>query len=72
MSCNTKPVDPEDLDLDYNREPVCPHCGAEKRDAFEIFGTRSDDAETECDGCEKPFAVTRHVEVTYSTRKVSE
>jgi hypothetical protein len=64
------PTDP--LDLKYNSEPVCPHCGCKKKDAWEInFGDDLEGStETTCDGCEEEFRVERNVEVTYTTSKI--
>jgi uncharacterized Zn-finger protein len=55
-----------DLDLAYNREPVCPHCGHKHADAWEWM---ADEGEHDCDKCEEPFRYTREVEVTYTTTK---
>jgi diadenosine tetraphosphatase ApaH/serine/threonine PP2A family protein phosphatase len=61
-----------DLDLKYNREPVCPHCGHVHRDAWEWdFGPGGgSDIEIECYACGLVFFVSRNVEVTYTTAKV--
>jgi len=57
----------DDLRLRFNPHPVCPHCGHVDHDAWEHdFGSR-DAIETDCDACEKPYRIVRHVEVTYST-----
>src|ERR1035437_6197215 len=66
-ACNSGPIATA-----YEREPVCPHCGHEHRDAWEWdFGTGMEgEATFECDHCEKEFVCSREVEVTYSTRKV--
>lgn len=55
---------PSDLDLSYNRDPVCPYCGHKMQDAWEL---PSDDGEADCGECLKPFLYSRHVDVTYST-----
>lgn len=59
------------FDTDYQTNPVCPHCGAEKGDAWEIdFGRRGyEQVEIACPRCETGYLVTRHVEVTYCTEK---
>lgn len=49
---------------DYEDEVVCPHCGYEHGDSWEM-----DDGEHDCPECEKSFHLERHVSVTYSTRK---
>ena len=60
------------MDLKYNRDPVCPHCGNKKGDAWEIdFGDNCEgDAEITCGGCEQEYFCERHIEVTYSTAKI--
>ena len=51
---------------------VCPHCGYEDRDSWEInFGPGLEGETTEeCGNCCESFIVCREVSVTYSTRKV--
>ena len=52
---------------DYLPRPKCPHCGYEMNDAHEL---RLSDGETEtidCGECDKPFRVTFHMSVSYST-----
>ena len=58
-------------DLDWNDSPVCPHCGKEVRDFWELM-LDDDGASTEidCDYCDKPMKVTMCLDVTYSTAKV--
>lgn len=53
-----------DGDVDYTDEIVCPHCGYEHSDSWEMR-----EGEHECSDCCRPFDVTRNVEVTYSTTK---
>lgn len=64
---------PEGLDLKFNTEPVCPHCGHHQRDAWEInFGDSMEgSAEIECGACDEPFFVEREVTVTYTTAKIT-
>ena len=50
---------------DYTDEPVCPHCGNEMSDAWEL---QHEVNEVDCGWCDKPMKVIRHIEVTYSTR----
>ena len=54
------------IDHEYTREPICPYCGYEKRDAWEL----SDDGETECGECEREYSFTRNVSVTWSTEPI--
>lgn len=59
---------------DYTTQPICPYCGYETRDAWEIdFGSDMEgDAEINCGKCEKIFFVCRQVTVTYSTLQVKD
>ena len=51
---------------------ICPHCGHEDHDSWEIdFGPGCEGETTiECSDCDKPFFATRYCDVTYSTAKV--
>ncbi len=60
-----------DFDTDYTRKPVCPHCGYIMRDTTDLDSDDEETCEIECGDCEKPYEVTTHVRVTYSTLKVS-
>jgi transcription elongation factor Elf1 len=56
---------------DYTRDIVCPHCGHEDRDSWEVGrGEEGDLGEQECGSCEKPFTAQRHVSITYSSEKL--
>ena len=63
----------DDFALSYNPFPVCPWCGAEVRDAWEL-DLRNDgqSVETDCDKCDRLMVVFVHHAVTYSTRKTKE
>ena len=54
-------------DHSYTNEVVCPWCGHEHRDSWEMS-----DGETECHDCERSFEIERQVDVTYSTSKLRE
>jgi transcription elongation factor Elf1 len=56
----------EEFDTLYQDEIVCPHCGYEHSDSWEV---KHNDGEYNCDSCGKKFHYERHIEVTYSTRK---
>lgn len=62
------PSDEDDeIETEFTDDPVCPKCAHKVADAFEL----SDDTEIECTGgCGAVFAVTRHVEVSYTTTLV--
>lgn len=59
---DTKPT--IEIDHEYTNEIVCPHCGYEYTDSWEM-----QDGKRNCCECDKPFSVDRDVSVTYSTRK---
>ena len=60
---------PEDIDHDYTKEIVCPYCGHEQSDSWEIMGN-DEDGETDCDECEKSFRWSAHIDITYCTEKM--
>jgi uncharacterized Zn-finger protein len=62
----------DDLDLKYNSEPICPHCGKTYGDAWEInfHGDMEGSTEITCGTCEQDFFVERNIEVTYTTAKI--
>lgn len=52
----------------YTSEIVCPHCGHEHSDSWEMGRERDDESfETECAECEQKMTVERHYDVTYNT-----
>ncbi len=55
-------------------DAVCPWCGAEQRDSWEISLSNGEyeegDGEYDCQSCEKTFIISRYCEVTYSTKKI--
>ena len=59
----------KDPDYSHTNEIVCPYCGAEQCDSWELFLDDREDAEDECGECGKAFFVTQHVSVTYSSSK---
>ena len=63
-----------ETNTEYERDPVCPHCGYKHKNACEWnFGDSMEGENTfECDQCEKEFLCTRNVQVTYSTKKIKE
>lgn len=64
----------DDLDLKFNTEPVCPKCGHRMFNACDLSfgGDIEGESEIECGECETPYIVKREVEITYSTRLVSQ
>lgn len=58
----------------YTRNIICPYCGWEDKDSWEVFdGEDGDGAETEvdCGNCEKTFSVILNVEFSYTSKKIS-
>lgn len=54
------------FETDYTDLITCPYCGYKDRDSWE-FG--EDYGEWDCGHCGETILVSRHVHVTYSTRK---
>lgn len=62
-------AEPTEFDTEYTRAPICPHCGKEMTDAWELQLHDSDYQEVECGWCEKPYSVTCCISVDYCTYK---
>lgn len=60
-----------DIDHEYTQEIVCPFCGCEFIDSWDVESDKEDIGLIECGECEKDFYATRHIEVTYSTEKAT-
>jgi DNA-directed RNA polymerase subunit RPC12/RpoP len=54
-----------DKDTDYTGEVVCPWCGYEHGDSWEMT-----EGETECGECGRKFEMTRDVSVSYCTSRI--
>ena len=55
----------------FTDEPICPHCGYEMRDSWELgLGPGKEDTETDCGECEKPMDVHVYVTYYYTTSKL--
>jgi hypothetical protein len=57
-----------EFDCEYTDAIVCPYCGHEQSDSWEICGDRND-GETDCGECEKKFSYSRDFTVNYTTHK---
>jgi hypothetical protein len=55
----------KEVSHEYTNEIVCPWCGYEMGDSFEM----PEDGEEECSECEKTFSYCRNVSVSYSTNR---
>ena len=58
----------EEIDCEYTDEIVCPYCGYELGDSYEL----GESGEYDCDKCGKEFEYHQHIEVTYCTYKITE
>jgi hypothetical protein len=59
-----------DKNTEYTTHAICPHCGYEDKDSWEIGDGGEGDFEVDCGHCDKPFLCSRQVSVYYSTKKV--
>ena len=60
----------KEIDCSYTDEIVCPHCGYEFSDSWELPMKRDgDNTEIECDECQKKFTVYLSVTYAYSSDK---
>lgn len=62
-------MDEEEIDHEYTDEIICPYCGYEFSDSFEINSGEEDLGLIKCDECGKSFYAIRNIEITYSTEK---
>ncbi len=58
---------PHEWDCNGTSDPICPYCGEEQGDFWEVS---ADSGETECSTCARPFFYERQVSVEYSTSPV--
>ena len=56
----------------YTDKPICPICGYEERDAWDInFGPGVEgDIEHDCGACGETYLLSRHASITYSSKKI--
>ncbi len=57
----------KEIECEYTDEIVCPYCGYESGDSWEISADSGDDV---CPDCDKKFHYERNVTVDYSTSKI--
>ena len=55
-------------DTEYTIYAICPHCGFEDRDSWEIGDGEEGDFDVDCSSCDKPFRCSRHITVRYTTK----
>ncbi len=58
-----------EIDTRNTDEPICPHCGDEFGDAWEMFDFHQNKTEMDCGNCGKLVTIERDFHVTYSTEK---
>lgn len=56
----------EEIDYEYTDAIVCPYCGYEFSDCWEMADSND---ELACYGCDKVFSYERIVDVTYKSSK---
>lgn len=61
----------EEIDHDCTDEIVCPGCGVEWGDSWEVRSDDEDLGEQECDECGCQFYATRNISVSYSTEIIT-
>ncbi len=64
---------PTENDLSLTSQPVCPFCGHEERDAWEMdFGGMEGSCKHTCASCGEEYKCWREVTIYYSTEKIKE
>jgi len=58
---------PTDIDCFGNHNCVCPYCGHQDRDSWELT---EDSGTVECGACSRPYTYSRVVNIEYSTRPI--
>jgi hypothetical protein len=59
----------EQINHDYTDEIVCPYCGHVDCDSWEFLDGNEGDSVSDCGKCGKTFHCSRHISITYSTRR---
>ena len=56
------------IEHEYTQEPICPHCGKQDVNAWELeFDGLDGDCEDSCGYCGGDYTVHRHVSIHYTT-----
>lgn len=59
------------IETEFNAAPVCPYCGEEQTDIFEIRGVYTeDDTRIDCQKCSKAFSSVCSVSYSFTTYEV--
>jgi hypothetical protein len=61
----------DDHEYRYQNKPVCPYCGHVEHDDMEItLGPGLEgDGETTCNSCGEEYRISRHISISYTTKK---
>jgi|GEM_PF-3920061 len=60
----------QDIDTKYQNNLICPHCGYEDKEPYEVTGDE-ENGNTECGNCGKYYQFTRYINISYSTFKTT-
>jgi len=60
------------FDNKCTHEIICPHCGYEHSDSYELLNDNKDCGETDCEECGKTFRWSSDFTITFSTEKMEE
>lgn len=59
----------QEINHKYTDNAVCPYCGHEDYDSWELGCDNDECGESECGSCGKAYIWIRHVFVEYSTKR---
>jgi uncharacterized Zn finger protein len=60
----------QNIDCEYTKEVVCPYCGIEFTDSYELVDAQDTDIQIECGDCGKTFIYITDCHITFSSRQV--
>jgi transcription elongation factor Elf1 len=60
------------IEHEYTRNIVCPYCGYEDLDSWEVDSGEEDLGIIECGVCGKEFLASRVIDITYCTEKLND
>jgi transposase-like protein len=58
----------KEIDHEFTKEIVCPHCGYEFEDSYELADPDREQ-QFECNECSKDFLLYTYVSLSYTTKK---
>lgn len=62
----------KEINCDGTHEVVCPYCGQEHGDSWELSGYDGEESTIDCGTCGEEFIYVRNVSVDYTTCKREE